>query len=170
MAAVRTQAQNVVSSIRRDEQEGVIIPFGWELDLLSTGGQRQFDTNAIIGRYEQRIATSVLADMVLLGQDKVGSYALAATKKDLFAGSLEAFLDIISSIINTHLVPTLWRLNRFTGPMPQLCHGSVETIDLDTLGSYMMRLGQAGAPIDWGTALPFLMEQPGIPQPAEDKL
>lgn len=170
MVAVRLQAQNVVSSIRRDEQEGVLLPFGWELKLLSTGGRRQFDTSDIIGRYEQRIATSVLADMVLMGQDKVGSYALATTKKDLFAASLEGFLDIISSVFNTQLVPRLWRLNGFKDEMPTLCHGSVETIDLDTFGNFLERLAKAGAPIDWSTALPYALDQAGMPQSTPDAL
>jgi hypothetical protein len=165
MVGVRAAAQNIVSSIRRDEQEGVILPAGWELSLLTTGGSRQFDTGKIISRYETRIATSVLADLVMMGQDKVGSYALAVTKKDLFSASLGAYLDIIASQFNTRLIPRLWRLNGFKGPRPKLCHGQVETIDLDTLGNYIMRLGQSGAPIDWSTILPWANDQAGMPQP-----
>ena len=166
MSSVRQNAQNVVSSIRRDEQEGILIPYGWDLKLLSTGGSRQFDTSAIIGRYENRIATSVLADLVMMGQDKVGSYALAVTKKDLFAASLGVYLDIISSQFNTELIPRLWRINGFKGPMPKLMHGSVETVDLDTLGNYIARLGNSGAPIDWEAVLPWASEQAGIPKPS----
>ncbi len=167
MAGMRMLAQNVVSSIRRDEQEGIVLPYGWELELLSTGGSRQFDIGGAISRYDNRIATSVLADLVMMGQDKVGSYALAVTKKDLFAASLGAYLDIISSVVNTQLVPRLWRLNGFTTPHPTLAHGSVETIDLDTLGNFIMRLGQSGAPIDWETVLPETMDKAGLPQPRD---
>jgi hypothetical protein len=165
MAGVRQQASALVSSIRRDEQEGVILPNGWELTLLSTAGNRQFDVGKIITRYETRIATSVLADLVMLGQDKVGSYALAVTKKDLFASSLGAFLDIITSQFQTELMPRLWKLNAFKGPMPKMQHGAVETVDLDTLGNYIMRLGQSGAPIDWEAVLPWASEQAGMPKP-----
>ena len=42
-----------------------------------TGGRRQFDTDTIIKRYELRIAQSVLADMILIGHEAVGSYALS---------------------------------------------------------------------------------------------
>lgn len=167
MSNVRLQAQALVSSIRRDEQEGIILPFGWELELLSTGGRRQFDTNAIISRYDNRIAMSVLADMVLMGQDKVGSYALAVTKKDLFANSLEAYLDIIGSVFQTQLIPRLWKLNGFTTEMPEIKHGSVDTIDLDTLGNYVMRLSGAGAPFEWSTTMPYLVEQAGMPHASE---
>ena len=163
MAQMFQQAKITVSSVRRDEQEGVVLPFGWTLELLSSGGSRQFHTTEIISRYETRIATSVLADLVMMGQDKVGSYALSVTKKDMFSASLGGYLDIISSVINTQMIPTLWQLNGFKDPMPKMCHGSVETIDLDTLGNYINRIAKVGAPIDWSTALPWMNDQAGIP-------
>jgi hypothetical protein len=165
MANMLQMAKTVVSSIRRDEQEGVVLPFGWELQLMASAGNRQFDTSAIISRYENRMATSVLADLVMMGQDKVGSYALAVTKKDMFAASLGAYLDIISSVFNTQCIPILWALNGRKDPMPKLCHSSVETIDLDTLGTFINKIGLAGAPIDWSTTLPWMNDQGGIPQP-----
>jgi hypothetical protein len=163
MANMLQMAKTVVSSIRRDEQEGVVLPFGWELQLMASAGSRQFDTSQIIGRYENRMATSVLADLVMMGQDKVGSYALSVTKKDLFAASLGAYLDIISSVFNTQCIPILWKLNGRTDEMPKLCHSSVETIDLDTLGNFINRIGRTGAPIDWETTLPWINEQMGAP-------
>lgn len=178
MAATLAAAKAVVSSIRRDEQEGIILPGGnllqsgvvdgWKLELLSTGGRRQFDTSAIIARYDNRIATSMLADLVMMGQDKVGSYALAVTKKDLFSNSLGAFLDIISSQFNSDCIDTLWRLNGFTWPKPTLEHGAVETTDLATLGLYILQLAQSEAPINWEQILPYAMQQGGMPVPPDD--
>ena len=55
-------AESIVRSVRRDEREGIVLPSGWEFTLLSTGGRRQFDTNAIIERYDTRMAMTVLAD------------------------------------------------------------------------------------------------------------
>lgn len=167
MIGMLQMAKNVVSSIRRDEQEGVVLPFGWVLTLQASAGQRQFNTSEIISRYETRMATSVLADLVMMGQDKVGSYALSVTKKDMFTASMGAYLDIISSIFNTQCIPTLWELNNFKWEMPKLCHGAVETIDLDTLGNFINRIGRAGAPIDWETALPWMNDQAGIPKVTE---
>lgn len=167
MIQMLQMAKNVVSSIRRDEQEGVVLPFGWELQLMASAGHRQFDTSEVISRYENRMATSCLADLVMMGQDKVGSYALAVTKKDLLAASLGGFLDIISSIFNTQCIPTLWALNGFKDEMPKLCHGSIETIDLQTLGTFLNQIGRVGAPIDWTTTLPFLNDQAGFPAATE---
>ena len=38
----------MVKNLRRNESEGLVLPHGYEAELLSTGGTRQFDTNAII--------------------------------------------------------------------------------------------------------------------------
>jgi hypothetical protein len=163
-APMQTMAQNTVSSIRRDEQEGVILPFGWDLKLLSTGGRRQFDVGAIITRYETRMAMTVLADIVMMGAtSNVGSYALSVTKKDLLALSLGSHLDIVASAVNSDQIPRLWRINNFDWPMPKLRHGAVESVDLDTLGNFLMRLAQAEAPIDWTTALNWATQQAGMP-------
>lgn len=42
----------MVRGVRRDEREGLVLPGGFKMELLSTGGSRQFDTNAIIDRYD----------------------------------------------------------------------------------------------------------------------
>ena len=170
MSALRLQAQNVVSSIRRDEQEGVLLPDGWELTLLSTGGRRQFDTNAVITRYDNRIATSILLDVILLGQDKVGSYALAGVKKGLFTASLEAYLDQISSVWDSFATPRLFKVNNFQGytKLPQLKHGTVEQVDLETLGNYLQKLAGAGAPLFGNDAedklMNYLLDSAGLPK------
>lgn len=81
----RIALENMVKSIRRDEMEGVVLPAGYELELLSSGGTRQFDTNAIINRYDTRIAMTVLADFIFLGHSETGSWALSSDKTELFA-------------------------------------------------------------------------------------
>lgn len=173
MVQLLAQAQAFVSQVRRDELEGVVVPNGWEFELLKGGGSRSFNTNETITRYEQRIATSVLADMILLGQDKVGSYALAGTKKDLFSAALESFLDHIASVFNTDLLPRLFKLNGWTvDDYPKLVHGPVEEIDLQTIAEVLTSLGAAGAPVFSGDVedklLAAIFDKMGLPAPVAD--
>ncbi len=109
---------------------------------------------------------TILADVVMLGTEQVGSYALAVTKKDVLAMSLGGHLDIIASQHNSTQIPRLWRLNGFTSPQPKLVHGAVESVDLDTLGNFLMRLAQAQAPIDWTNTLEWAMQMAGGPLPS----
>ena len=46
MVAIKNAAETIVQNIRRDSLEGLVVPNGWEMKLLTTGGQRQFDTSA----------------------------------------------------------------------------------------------------------------------------
>ena len=69
-------AKDIVSNIRRDEQDGMILPHGWEFSLLSSPGQKMFDVSQTIGRYSKEIAISTLSQFIMLGMERTGSYAL----------------------------------------------------------------------------------------------
>lgn len=135
------QAQKLVKNIRRDASEGVVKPSGWELELLSTGGSRQFDTNAIINRYDNRIAITLLADIVMMGGDKVGSFALGEVKQSLLSASLEALIADIADIFNKYAVPQLFMLNGLPiDKLPKIKPGEIETPNIKDL-AFILRAG-----------------------------
>ena len=145
--------KEIVTNIRRDEQEGVIWPLVrdengnelYQLELLSTGGTRQFDTSAIIQRYEQRVAMSVLADFILLGHEAVGSYALSATKTSMFKTAMQAWLTSIAGVVNAHAIPRLLRLNGMDVALtPRLTFGAVGDVDIDTVITFVKDMTAAG--------------------------
>jgi hypothetical protein len=132
MVQYRNWAEQLVRGIRRDELEGAVLPHGWELELLSTGGSRQMDVSAVIERYDRRIATVPLADVIMLGHEQVGSYALADSKTNLLGVSLGAWLDSIAAVFNRYAFPRLFRMSAFRlDKLPELTHSDVETIDPD---------------------------------------
>ena len=149
--------KQIVRNIKRDEQEGIVFPLAYDpetgnkaydLTLLSTGGRRQFDTDAIITRYDQRIAMTVLADFLLLGHEKVGTQALSVSKVDLFVKSLDAYLSEIAEVFNSHAIPRLMRLNGVDESLsPFLVASAPRSVDLGALGSFITSLAQAGAPL-----------------------
>ena len=149
LAAVK----NIIANIRRNEQEGIVWPLVFDdaghelyrLELLSSGGARQFDTSAIIGRYEQRIAMTVLADFIMLGHEAVGSYALSATKSNMFKTALEAWLESVAGVINAHAIPRLLRLNGMdTRLAPRVAFGAVGAVDVDVLIQWVSGMAAAG--------------------------
>jgi hypothetical protein len=88
MVTLKGQLQKMVKAIRRDEQEGAVLPWWAKLELLSSPSRRQFDTNSIIERYDRRIAMTVMADFILVGHEAVGSHALFGGKTGLFAAAM----------------------------------------------------------------------------------
>jgi len=137
--------QKIVRSVRRDEQEGLVLPWWAEFKLMNTGSRRSFDTNAIIGRYDQRIAMSVMADFIMLGHEAVGSKALAATKISLFTSALSSFLDNVCATITRRAVPMLMRFNAMPLELaPTMEHGDVESINIEELGNFISKIAGTG--------------------------
>lgn len=152
--AIYDRIKQIVTSVRKDEQDGIIWPLAYDdngnkifdFQLLSTGGTRLFNTEAIIGRYDQRITMSVLADFILVGHESVGAYSLSADKSDLFFTAIEAWLDTIASVVNQTAIPALLRLNGYKVEVPpMLVHGEIRKISLAELGDFVSKIAGAGA-------------------------
>ena len=149
--------QEMIRNIRRDEQEGVILPTLFDplsgkelirLELLSSGGARTFDTGGIIERNNRNIAMTVLADFILLGHERTGSFALSADKTDLFAVALGAWLQAIAAVLNTYAVPRLFRLNGMdTELMPEIKFGDIEEQPLAEVVQALATLSGMGMPV-----------------------
>ena len=148
---------DVISNIRRDEAEGILLPAVfdangnrlYEFKLLSSSGTRQFDTSRVITRYDTRIALTVMADFLLLGQQKQGSYALSDTKSKMFYQSLMSLLDNVAETINIQAVPELFELNGLQrDELPYLAHGKAEPVNLEALGNFLERLTNMGMVLD----------------------
>lgn len=141
MVRMLSRAQAIVSGIRRDEREGLVLPNGWQLQLLTSGSRRQFDTNQIIDRYHKEIATSVLADFVLLGQSAVGSFALADSKTQMFSLAVGTYLDTICEVFNNQGIRRLIDINgkAFEGitDYPKMQHSDIEQPDLTAFATYL---------------------------------
>lgn len=149
MKTALANAERIVTGIRRDSREGLVVPPGWKLSLLSTGSRRQFDTNQIIERYNKQIATSVLTDFVLLGHESVGSFALADNKTKMFALAVGTYLDIICEVFNSQAIPRLIDINgdHFKGitDYPYMKHGDIEDANLEKLGAFIQQMVGVGA-------------------------
>jgi len=146
--------QTIVRNVKRNIDEGIILPSDtdeqghplYDLKLLSTAGNRQFDTDKIISRYDLRIAQSVLADFILLGHKGVGSFALSHDKTDMFAVALGGFLTLIADPMNTHAIPELMKLNGVPNKhWPKLTHSDLEDQSLEEVGGFVRDVVGAGA-------------------------
>lgn len=170
-AGLLARCNDFVSNIRRDAMEGLTLPFGWELKLLSTGGARQFNTNEIVSRYNVSIAQTVLGDFLFLGHEETGSWALSSDKTRLFAMATGAYLDSICETFNRFAIPRLIDLNaahftRITG-YPELIHGDIETADLSKLGEFMKTCMELGLITPDENLEAYLRVQASLPEKVE---
>lgn len=172
MVKLRTGLEGMVKNVRRDESEGVVLPFGYSFELMSTGGSRQFDTNAIIERYDTKISQTVLADFIQLGHEKVGSFALSSDKTNLFAMAIGAYLDIICEEFNAHGIPGLIDINgeKFSGitDYPKMTHGDIQDVDLKELSTYIKDMVGVGVLIPDEALEEFVRQTGGLPKRTTD--
>jgi hypothetical protein len=149
--------RKMVRGVRRDENEGLILPVAFDretkqplfdFELMSAAGSRQFDTNAIITRYEQRILMSVLADFILVGHQDTGSYALHTDKTGIFRAALNAITKAIADVLNRHAVPRLFALNGWKlDELPKFEPTNIDPPALDQLAAFIS--ATAGAGMQW---------------------
>ena len=119
-AALRAPWDDLGVNIRRDEQASVTMPLVidpetkmkmYDLTLLTSGGQRQIDTEPVIARYERLILRSLLTDWLSMGDTGVGSYGQSVNRTDIFLQSVKGELQGIEEVINQQAVRRLLKLN-----------------------------------------------------------
>lgn len=168
-----SEIKKVLRNVRNDEKASVIFPAArdengnlmFEFKLLSSGGSRVFNTSEIINRYDLRIAQTMLADFIMLGHEKVGSFALASEKTNVFGLALGAYLDSITEIFNRFAIPRLFELNTFRlTRTPELVHGDIETQDLGSLADFVTKLAAVGLIAPSAELQRHLLAQADLPE------
>ena len=146
--------RKMVRSVRRDEQEGIILPQEYdpdtkqplfEFELLTSGGTRQFDIIGYIQQLEQRMLMTVLADFILVGHEQTGSYSLHTDKSGLFRTAINSIAQSVADVFNMYAIPRLFAVNGWKlDQLPQLKPSDVDPPDLTQLGAFMGQMTSAG--------------------------
>jgi len=174
----RNAMQDLIRNIKRNQNEGILFPLAYDeqgrelyrLTLLSSGGTRQFNTDQIVTRYDQRIAMVVLADFILLGHEQVGSFALGASKIDLFTSAIQQIAESIADVFNSHAIPRLFRLNGInTDKLPKVKCGEITHVDLGVLGDFISKMAAAGVMQPDGDLENHLRDLANLPRRSEEE-
>lgn len=169
-----------VTRIKRDEQMGAVLPsdrddkgeFLYDIQLLSPGSRLAPETDVIIRRYQTRIAQTMLADFIHLGQDSVGSFALAKGKVNLFLTAANTWLESIASVFNRHAIPRLIGLNGLAvDTTPRMTFAPLEQDDLLEWMQALQAGTSAGMPLFPDPAVEnVIREKMGLPAMTEDEM
>lgn len=154
--AIYAYAKQAVRNIRRDAQQGIVLPQQYDekgnplykIELLATGGERQISTSEVLKRLDMLQVLSLLAEFMLLGAQREGSYALAKTKKSLTTLAISAMLNSVANVFNRHAIPRLLEYNGMElTDHPKLKFGEVDAADALDLAQTIKTLADAGMPI-----------------------
>jgi len=147
--------QNMLRNMQNNEQSCFLLPKVvdpeskqdlFKFELLSTTGGKSYNSNEIIQRWDNKILMCLFADMLKLGQDSVGSYALAGAKQNTMSMAIESRLKEIQDVLNKDLVPQLFELNGVprSERLPKLVYKNVDRIDLETFSKAVQRIFAVG--------------------------
>lgn len=173
-AAVKAAFEKMGENIRNDEQAYVMYPLEYDdhgnqlykVELMSATGQKQFDTDKVLGRYAREIATVTLMDIILLGHQKVGSYSLSDTKDEMLRHAMQSWLGEIAAVFNMHALPRWMALNALPPELtPEYVPGEIRPATIAELGEFFRAMAQAGYPLfpDELTET-WIAEQVGFPR------
>jgi len=153
VVALRNIFERMGSNIRRDEQAYIMMSsakdehgdYLYDFSLVSTTGTNtKLDTQPIIDAQNKEILIALMTDVVLIGHEQVGSLALHSSATQLMSYGLGATMDSICEVYNRHFFPRLWAVNGLpVETMPKLSHGDVETVDLNELGDFIVKLANS---------------------------
>lgn len=141
-AQVLSQVQAILTNIRNDEQAGIVVPPGWEFLLVASPGKKEFEIPDLLQYYDKRMAMTVLGQFILLGMERVGSFALSKNSTDVFSSSMTAWVQSIADVINRYLIDELLYMNVMDDldDPPRFVAGNIKDADINDLSNYVTRL------------------------------
>ena len=145
-------------NLRNDEQAGIVLPSDrddkghlyYEVERIGGVGQAQrMDIGKAIEQKNLEILLALMTDVLVVGHEKIGSFALASSKTSLLSTALGGIMDVITETVNRVGMPRLWRVNGFpVETMPSMVHGDIEAQSLEEIGNFILRLAQAGFQVE----------------------
>jgi hypothetical protein len=152
--AVYEHYKQIVRNLHANEQAGLVLPSFYDdrgnqlfkFELMSNDGTKQYDTVSILNSYENKILMTYLADVLKLGQDASGSFALSDSKSNLLAVGIEAIVDEILQEFNEDLIPQTLLMNGWSlsNDMPRITLRELDERDLEVLGQFIQRVAATG--------------------------
>jgi hypothetical protein len=144
----------IIDSVNSGESRGLLVPqlidqdsklkrFSYE--LMSGAGRGSNDVQGIITGYQNDIAQALSVDILKLGANGSGSFALADQKSSILALAIDSRLREIRSTLNKHLMRKIYEMNGWElTNLPTFEYEDVEDVSLNDLGAFLQRAGAGG--------------------------
>ena len=153
--AIYDYYKRAVTNLHMNEQTGMVMPMAYDPDskqplfkfeLMSVMGTKGYDVGSIIQRYDNKMLMAFYADLLKMGQEKVGSFSLAGAKTNILAMAIEHRLMEIQTVLNTDLIPQLFALNKWADErLPTFVFDDLDEEDLDEFSKAVQRIFSVNA-------------------------
>ena len=146
--------KKAVRNVSMGEQGAIIIPSDkdpdtkgdlFSVDLLSSAGAKAYDTVAITQQLQSECLIALFCDILQLGSNSTGSFALADGKMTIVEAALSFRLAEIADVISSDLIPMLYKYNGWDASMaPKFVFDPVAEHSIDELGKLIQRCAATG--------------------------
>lgn len=177
--AVYLYYQKMVRNLQMNEQTGIVMPLMYDegrnkmfdFELLSVDNTTAQHIASAVTRWDNKILTALFADVLKLGQDATGSYALSDSKTNMLAMGIEARLKEIQDVLNNDLIPWLYKMNGWRDTeMPKFVYGDLDEIDLEAFSKAIQRIKAVGLIAPTAENVNYIAEILGLPGEVEDDM
>ncbi len=140
------------------------------LELLESKGSSKFDTSKIITRLQNDILTALSCDVVRLGGNSGDSFSIAEAKTNLLSLSLSYRLKEIAEVLNTELIPFLYKANGWSDTeLPQFVFGDFDEVSLEVFSKALQRLKAVNLIETDRSILNAVRKSIGVPERPDDE-
>lgn len=145
--------KNIVRNVSNNQQSGMVLPQMYDekgnplfkFELLKNDGGKAYDTSKIKEYYSNCILTALSADLLKMGQNNTGSYALGTIKSTLSAIAISAKLKEVCNVINLHLIPLIGEMNGWDRTrLPYMDINDLEDVSLEEFSKFVQRTTSVG--------------------------
>jgi len=153
--AVYEDYKKAVRNVAVGEQSGIITPSDvdettkaklFKVDLLTSQGGKSYDTSTIIQRYTSNILVCLFADLLQLGNNSTGSFALAGSKENIVTYALDFRLREIKNVLDNDLIKQTFEMNQWdTSVLPEFVYEPLDSVDIESLGKFIQQTMAVGA-------------------------
>ncbi len=149
----KDKAIDLLEQYKADDMTGFVAPRfgpsdseGWKFEIINSPGSKQINTNEVIRRKDYAIMRGFMAQFLMLGEGKTGSWALASEQAGTFEMALGAIIGCIEETVNRFAVPVLFRVNDFgqLSGLPQIKAGRLGKRDIEKFSNAMDKFVTSG--------------------------
>jgi len=145
--------KNILRNLQNNSQAGVMLPSAvdemtktklFDIELLSTDGKKNYNVSDIKTYYQNQIYIGLGGDLLVLGTNGVGSFAVGQLKSSLTGAAIESMLDNIVESFERDVVRQLYELNGFTGRFCEIDYENLHAPDLELISKFWQRVATSG--------------------------
>jgi hypothetical protein len=151
--AVYESAKQIGTNIKNGTADCIVFPTFidpeskkdmFDISLMEKKGMNGANIDTVIRRYQDEILSALAVDILKAGTNP-GSFSLSDGDTNVLALAMSHRLNEIASVLNSDLIPSIYKLNGWTDEvMPKFVPSDISSVSLEELSKFLQRTASTG--------------------------